>query len=81
MVIRKWEPGDYFHPFGMSRKKKLSDYFIDRKFSRLRKEKTLVMETDGKIAWIIGERIDNRFRISVTTKKALIITALADTCR
>ncbi|MCU0455170.1 MAG: tRNA lysidine(34) synthetase TilS [Bacteroidales bacterium] len=77
VVIRKWEPGDYFHPFGMNGKKKLSDYFIDRKFSRLRKEKTLVMETDGKIAWIIGERIDNRFRISSTTKKALIITALS----
>jgi tRNA(Ile)-lysidine synthase len=75
VIIRKWEPGDTFHPFGMNRKKKLSDYFIDRKFSRLRKDITLVMETDGKIAWIIGERIDNRFRISGTTKRALIITA------
>jgi tRNA(Ile)-lysidine synthase len=75
LVIRKWQPGDFFYPFGMNRKKKLSDYFIDRKFSRLEKEKAQILESDGKIIWIIGERIDNRFRITRSTKKALILKA------
>jgi tRNA(Ile)-lysidine synthase len=75
LIIREWHPGDFFYPFGMNQKKKLSDYFIDRKFSRLGKEKVRILESGGKIAWIIGERIDNRFRITKTTKKALILKA------
>jgi tRNA(Ile)-lysidine synthase len=57
----------------MKQKKKLSDYFIDRKFSRLDKEKALILESNGKITWIIGERIDDRFRVTNATKKILII--------
>lgn len=73
IIIRKWNRGDFFCPFGMTRKKKLSDYFIDRKFSRVKKEKAFIMESDGKIVWIIGERIDNRFRITKSTEKALVL--------
>jgi tRNA(Ile)-lysidine synthase len=73
VVLRRWTKGDIFYPFGMTGKKKLSDYFVDRKFSRLKKEKTFIMESGGKIAWIVGERIDNRFRINNMTKKALIL--------
>jgi tRNA(Ile)-lysidine synthase len=73
LIIRKWEPGDYFHPLGMKQKKKLSDYFIDNKYSMLDKETILILESEGNIVWIIGDRIDNRFKISKTTKNALII--------
>jgi tRNA(Ile)-lysidine synthase len=73
LIIREWHSGDFFFPFGMNRKKKLSDYFVDRKFSRFDKEKVLILESAGRIVWIIGERIDNRFRITESTKKALII--------
>lgn len=73
MVIRKWKPGDYFYPFGMKQRKKLSDYFIDRKYSILDKENKLILELDEKIVWIIGDRIDNRFRITKHTSKALLI--------
>ena len=75
IIIRKWKKGDFFFPLGMDQKKKLSDYFVDRKFSRLDKEKILVAESSGMIIWIIGERIDNRFRITGSTNKALIIKA------
>ena len=73
IIIRNWEKGDYFFPLGMKQKKKLSDYFIDRKYSLIEKEKTLILESGGKIVWIIGERLDNRFRVTESTSKILLI--------
>jgi tRNA(Ile)-lysidine synthase len=73
LIIRKWEPGDSFYPLGMKQKKKLSDYFIDNKYSMLDKENILILESEGTIVWIIGDRIDNRFKITRSTKNALTI--------
>ena len=70
--IRKWKEGDYFHPIGMNGKKKLSDFFIDEKLSRFEKEKCCIMCSDEKIMWIIGHRMDDRFKITNKTKKAYI---------
>ena len=70
--IRKWKEGDYFHPIGMKGKKKLSDFFIDEKLSRFEKEKCSIMCSDEKIMWIIGHRMDDRFKITNKTKKAYI---------
>lgn len=71
--FRNWYHGDYFFPLGMKHKKKLSDYLIDRKFPVFKKEKTRIMESDGNIVWIVGERIDDRFKVTSGTEKALII--------
>jgi tRNA(Ile)-lysidine synthase len=75
LIIRIWKPGDLFYPLGMKKKKKLSDYFTDRKYSIPEKEKAYILESNGKIAWIIGERIDDRFKITEQSTKALIIKA------
>jgi tRNA(Ile)-lysidine synthase len=73
MVIRKWKHGDSFYPLGMKQKKKLSDYFVDNKYSFIGKEHCRILESGGKIVWIINDRIDNRFRITPDSRNALII--------
>jgi tRNA(Ile)-lysidine synthase len=73
IIIRKWKAGDSFYPLGMKQKKKLSDYFIDKKYSIFDKENIFILESGGKIAWIIGDRIDDRFKITNSTKTGLLI--------
>jgi tRNA(Ile)-lysidine synthase len=73
LIIRGWKAGDFFYPLGMNQKKKLSDYFIDRKYSLVKKGNTRVLEYEGKIVWIIGERLDERFKITESTSIILKI--------
>jgi len=74
VTIRKWQSGDIFYPLGMKQKKKLSDFFIDSKLSLFEKESCLIMESEGKIAWIIGKRLDDRFKVTESTKSILNIS-------
>lgn len=73
LVLRTWKEGDWFVPFGMKGRKKLSDYFSDHKFSRVQKEQTWLLCSGDDIVWIVGERSDNRFRIDERTKSVLIV--------
>jgi tRNA(Ile)-lysidine synthase len=73
VIIRRWKAGDYFYPLGMKQKKKLSDYFIDNKYSRFDKENIFILESGGKIVWIIGDRIDDRFKITGSTCEGILI--------
>lgn len=73
LTLRAWKSGDYFYPFGMEGSKKISDYLTDRKYSIVDKEKALVLESDGDIVWLVGERIDNRFRLTKKSGEALLL--------
>lgn len=73
LKIRKWKMGDFFFPLGMKGKKKLSDFFIDEKFTRFKKENIWLVCSGDDIIWIAGQRIDDRYKVNKQTKELLIL--------
>lgn len=73
LKVRPWMYGDFVYPLGMKHKKKLSDFFIDLKIPLNEKEDIFVLESEGKIAWVIGYRIDDRFKTTNKTKNVCLI--------
>jgi tRNA(Ile)-lysidine synthase len=68
---RKWKAGDSFCPLGMDHHKKISDFLIDQKISIADKDSVTILESKGEIVWVVGHRVDNRFKITDRTKKAI----------
>ncbi|MGM0474878.1 MAG: tRNA lysidine(34) synthetase TilS [Bacteroidota bacterium] len=78
LTIRHWYHGDYFFPLGMDQMKKLSDFFVDQKIPVPEKERIWVLASGKKIVWIMGYRIDNRFKITEKTRKVLLLRFQTD---
>ena len=73
LILRKWQKGDYFQPLGMKGMKKLSDFFVDEKFSLDDKENAWLIANGEEVVWIVGTRLDDRYKITATTTKLLIL--------
>jgi tRNA(Ile)-lysidine synthase len=73
---RKWKAGDSFHPLGMNHKKKLSDFLINQKISVTDKETLTVLESKNEIVWIVGYRIDERYKVDNSTVTTVICRLL-----
>ena len=74
LLLRNWHKGDKFIPLGMKNFKKLSDFFIDEKISISEKDTTWLLFSESNLVWVIGKRIDDRFKVTSKTKKTYIAT-------
>ena len=73
LTIRKWRVGDRFYPYGMKGSKLLSDFFTDLKMTLFEKEDTWLLVSGGEIVWVVGYRIAEPYKVSVTTEKVFCI--------
>ena len=73
LTLRKWQKGDFFIPLGMQGRKNVSDYMIDQKFTILQKENTWVLCSNNEIVWLVGHRLDDRFKLVAQTEKVYLV--------
>lgn len=73
LILRHWHEGEYFQPLGMTGLKKLSDFFIDEKYSIPDKENAWILASGDRLVWIVGKRLDDRFKITARTKQIMRI--------
>lgn len=76
LVVRMPQTGDRFMPFGMKGMKLVSDFLTDLKKNVFEKERQLLVCSGDKIAWVVGERPDDRFRVTEHTRHILRIQLL-----
>ena len=71
LTLRQKQTGDFFYPIGLGVKKKLSKFFIDEKYSQVARENQWLLCSGEDIVWVVGKRLDERFKITEATQKAL----------
>ena len=74
LILRRWQQGDWFIPFGMKGRKKLSDFFVDKKFSTNEKEQLWLLTSGDDIVWVVGHRVDARYAVTDKTQRVKIFT-------
>ena len=79
LTLRKWKQGDVFVPLGMQGRKKLSDFMVDEKLSIFEKENTWVLCSNDDIVWVVGHRLDDRYKLVAQTEKVYLVQPLKTT--
>lgn len=74
LQLRSWQKGDYFYPFGLQGKKKLSKFFKDERMTLLSKASQWLLCSGDAIIWVIGKRFDARFKVEASTQNIVKIT-------
>ncbi len=74
LTLRRWQDGDFFIPYGMTGRKKVSDYLTDCKVSPAEKRRQFVLLSGDEVVWLVGRRIDDRYRLTASTENVLRIT-------
>lgn len=74
LKLRKWKNGDSFIPLGMKGRKNISDFLTDLKKSLVDKDRTLLVTDDKNIIWVVGERLDDRYKIVDSTKHITVLS-------
>ncbi len=73
LTLRKWKQGDYFYPLGMRGRKRLSDFITDQKMPAIEKQNLWLILSGNDIVWVAGHRIDERYKISSSTKMVFVV--------
>jgi tRNA(Ile)-lysidine synthase len=73
LQLRKWKEGDWFCPLGMNKKKLISDFLIDQKVPLNLKKDVYLLTSNGSIVWVMGMRIDDRFKVTDKTEKVVLL--------
>ena len=73
MVWRKWRSGDAFFPLGLGHRKKVSDFLVDEKVPLTEKSVVTILESDGEVVWVVGHRVDDRFKVTLRTRSVVQI--------
>ena len=75
LAVRNRRPGDRFRPAGLGGRKKLQDYFVDRKVARRERDAVpLVVDGHDRIVWVVGHGIDEAFRVTDASQAVLLLT-------
>jgi tRNA(Ile)-lysidine synthase len=73
LSIRSRRPGDFFYPGGFGKKKKVQDYFVDEKIPRDERDSVPLLINNNDIAWILGHRIDERYKVDDNTDRVVLL--------
>lgn len=74
LTLRRWQEGDWFIPYGMTGRKKVSDYLVDAKVPMAEKQRQFVLLSGEEIVWLVGRRIDDRYCLTDATERVVRIT-------
>jgi tRNA(Ile)-lysidine synthase len=69
LKVRSWKKGDYFYPLGMKSRQKISDFFVNYKIEKQKKNCIPIVENNGDIIWLAGWRLDNRYKVEKNCKR------------